>query len=99
MILFTGRVSGASAIDPFIDGRIKGYPKYKPGSNNSVPRSMYFRMVRGNPDYGKNDFSDNGNNTITDNAMELMWMQNDSGMGMNWKDALEYAEDCQGDQS
>ena len=34
----------------FIDGRIKGYPKYKPfdGSANL----MYFRMVRGNTDYG-----------------------------------------------
>ena len=32
----------------FLDGRIKGYPKYAPGSNNTSPRTMYFRMVRGN---------------------------------------------------
>lgn len=32
----------------FLDGRIKGYPKYAPGSNNSIPKTMYFRMVRAN---------------------------------------------------
>ncbi len=138
LILFTGRVSGASAIDPFIDtryfdqplgdpdlgereidaqtwsstqyagltmngdstvfgvnfvdGRIKGYPKYKPGSNNIVPRSMYFRMVRGNPDYGKNDFEDHGNGTISDHATGLMWQQSDDGQMRDWESALSYAE-------
>ncbi len=39
-----------------------------------------------------NNFADNGDSTITDNATGLMWMQNDSQTAMNWEDALNYAE-------
>ena len=138
LILFSGRVSGASAIDPFIDttcfnqplgntdlgereidaqtwsstqytgltmngdstvfgvnfvdGRIKGYPKYQPGSNNTAPRSMYFRMVRGNQLYGFNDFEDNGDGTISDHATALMWQQADDDQVYDWEGALSYAE-------
>ena len=49
------------------------------------------RPVRGDT-YGINEFVDNGNGTITDNATGLMWMQDDSGIAMNWEDALSYAE-------
>jgi len=35
----------------FVDGRIKGYPKYDPVTKE--PKKMYFRLVRGNPDYGQ----------------------------------------------
>ncbi len=76
----------------FIDGRIKGYPKYKPGSGNATPNTMYFRMVRGNPAYGINDFVDNGDATITDRATGLMWQQADDGVARDWEDALAYAE-------
>ena len=75
----------------FADGRLKGYPKYDPKTND--PNTMYFRMVRGNTSYGVNDFSENGNGTITDNATGLMWQQADSGQTYDWEDALEYAED------
>jgi len=138
LILFTGRVSGASAInlfidavyfdqplgDPdlgereidaqtwsstqykgltmrgdstvfgvnFVDGRIKGYPKYQPGSNNTIPRSMYFRMVRGNPYYGVNDFKESTEGTISDFATGLMWQQADDGQMRDWEGALAYAE-------
>lgn len=141
LILFTGRVSGATAIekfidtdyfnqplgDPdlgereidaqtwsstpyagltmngdstvfgvnFIDGRIKGYPKYQPGSSNTVPRRMYFRMVRGNPDYGLNAFEDNGDGTITDYATGLMWQQTDDGEMRDWESALGYSENLE----
>ena len=37
-------------------------------------------------------FSDNGDGTVTDQATGLMWMQQDSGAGMNWQDALAWAE-------
>jgi hypothetical protein len=77
----------------FIDGRIKGYPKYNPGSKNSIPRTMYFRMVRGNPSYGINDFVDNSDGTISDLATGLMWQQADDGVSRNWQEALKYAED------
>ena len=37
---------------------------------------------------------DNADGTITDQATGLMWMTEDSGKGMNWQEALEYAENC-----
>ena len=56
--------------------------------------------MRGNPDYGVNDFVDNGNGTITDNATGLMWAKDDSGdgvntgprSGINWEDALAWVQ-------
>jgi len=74
----------------FIDGRIKGYPKYDPRTHE--PHRMYFRFVRGNEKYGENRFVDNGDGTVSDLATGLMWQKADSGTGMEWKSALEYAE-------
>lgn len=74
----------------FIDGRIKGYPIYKP--QQKTANKMYFRMVRGNLDYGKNDLVDNGNETISDLATGLMWQKADDGQLRNWQEALAYAE-------
>ncbi len=74
----------------FADGRIKGYGTYSPMSGGY--KAFYYLLVRGNTSYGKNDFVDNGDKTITDNATGLMWMQDDSGEAMLWKDALAYAE-------
>jgi len=75
----------------FADGRIKGYP------TNATPHQpegklFYARFCRGNTDYGKNDFTNNGNGTITDKATGLMWSQSDSGKGMNWEDALAWVQ-------
>ncbi len=75
----------------FADGRIKGYPT-DPMPGQSQGKLYFVLYVRGNPDYGSNDFVDNGNGTITDNATGLTWTQNDSGTGMNWVDALNYCE-------
>ena len=72
----------------FADGRIKGYPKTVPGGRIT---QLYTRYVRGNPAYGKNDFHDNGNGTVTDQATGLMWQKADSAKGMNWQEALAYA--------
>ena len=77
----------------FVDGRIKGYPKYHPRTKQ--PNKMYFRFVRGNPDYGKNSFTDNGDGTVTDRATGLMWQKADSGKGVDWKQALAFAENLQ----
>ncbi len=74
----------------FIDGRIKGYPKYNPMS--SEENTMYIRMVRGNTSYGINDFTDNGDGTVSDNATGLMWQQNDDGNTRDWETALSYSE-------
>ncbi|HUT36582.1 MAG TPA: DUF1566 domain-containing protein [Planctomycetota bacterium] len=74
----------------FADGRIKGYPV---GATMGRREKTYYVMyVRGNPDYGRNDFHDNGDGTITDRATGLVWQKADSGKGMNWQDALAYAE-------
>lgn len=72
----------------FADGRIKGYPKHKPG----MPTEKYVRYVRGNPSYGINIFKDNQNGTITDKATGLMWTKSDSGSGLNWEKALAWVE-------
>ena len=72
----------------FADGRIKGYPLLSPHGEPT----HFVRYVRGNPDYGKNNFVDNGDGTVTDLATTLMWQQADSGAGYNWRQALSYAE-------
>jgi hypothetical protein len=75
----------------FIDGRIKSYPKYQPPMG-IVPLTMYFRMVRGNTSYGINNFTDNGDGSISDSATGLMWQQADDGNTRDWQGALDYAE-------
>lgn len=74
----------------FADGRIKGYGLRHPGSSRQE-KKFYARYVRGTP-YGNNDFSDNGDGTISDRATGLMWMKSDSGAGMNWEEALKFSE-------
>ncbi|MCI5191561.1 MAG: DUF1566 domain-containing protein [Candidatus Electrothrix sp. AU1_5] len=76
----------------FIDGRIKGYPKYDPPLNTASQGTAYFRFVRGNSDYGVNNFVDNEDGTISDLATGLMWQQADDGTARDWEDALAYAE-------
>ncbi len=82
----------------FADGRIKGYGLTDPFNQ---PMRQFLRCVRGNPDYGINDFIDNGDGTITDLATGLSWMQLDSGSfdagprsdgTLNWQEALDWAE-------
>ncbi|WP_372757337.1 DUF1566 domain-containing protein [Mariniflexile sp.] len=61
------------------------------GHIKALDGRRYVRAVRGDI-YGINDFVDNGDTTITDKATGLMWSKNDSKRGMNWEDALAYAE-------
>lgn len=74
----------------FADGRIKGYPKLDP--RLPAPHELFVRYVRGNPAYGRNDFHDNGNGTVSDRATGLMWARADSGAGMNWPQALAWVQ-------
>ncbi|MDC0584391.1 DUF1566 domain-containing protein [Bacteroidales bacterium] len=74
----------------FVDGRIKGYPKYHPRTKQT--NAMYFRLVRGNTYYGKNKFVDNKDGTVSDLATGLMWQKADDGTGRDWENALSYAE-------
>ncbi len=72
----------------FADGRIKGYPKFDPRAGG--PHKLFVRYVRGNPGYGKNNFYDNGDGTVSDLATGLMWSKADSRSGMNWEQALAW---------
>lgn len=68
----------------FADGRIKCYP-----TTHKTYFTLYVREASG---YGENDYEDNGDGTVTDNATGLIWMQDDSGKGMNWEEALAFCE-------
>ncbi|AWF82946.1 hypothetical protein BTJ40_20145 [Microbulbifer sp. A4B17] len=70
------------------DGRIKAYAI--PGGGG--PKNFAY-FVRGNQDYGKNKFVDNKDGTVSDLATGLMWMKFDSKKGMNWQEALAWAEE------
>jgi len=71
----------------FADGRIKGYGTVMPGG---IEKLFEVRLVRGNEDYGINDFVDNSDGTITDNATGLMWSKFDNATGLNWEEALDW---------
>ncbi len=81
----------------FADGRIKGYGLTGgPGGD----KTFYIRLCRGNTDYGVNNFTDNGDETVTDLATGLMWSQDDRGdgmtsgpsSGMTWVEALAWVQ-------
>lgn len=68
----------------FGTGHIKAY------STSVGPKHMV-RAVRG-AIYGANNFVDNKNGTISDQATGLMWSQTDSGVGMDWQNALAWTQ-------
>ncbi|MBK3515780.1 Lcl C-terminal domain-containing protein [Carboxylicivirga marina] len=70
------------------DGRIKGYPY----TSRGIEKDYSVKLVRGNALYGTNDFADNNDNTITDNATNLMWDKSDSNEAMEWAEALQWAQ-------
>lgn len=74
----------------FADGRIKGYDQAMPGGDRKF--RFFILCVRGNPQYGKNDFKDNGDGTISDRATGLTWAKEDSGKPMNWEQALAWVQ-------
>jgi hypothetical protein len=90
---YTGTTMGGNATVfgvNFADGRIKGYPKTDPRTRS--PHKLFVRYVRGNPGYGKNNFHDNADGTVTDRATGLMWSKADSGTGMNWQLVLAWVQ-------
>ncbi|MCP4023425.1 MAG: DUF1566 domain-containing protein [Desulfobacteraceae bacterium] len=68
------------------DGRIKGYPTWP------IVKTCYIYFVRGNTDYGINNYVDNSDGTVTDYATGLMWSRDDSSKSMNWKEALAWVQ-------
>ncbi|MCV6607888.1 MAG: DUF1566 domain-containing protein [Campylobacterales bacterium] len=73
----------------FIDGRIKGYPTSMGGED----KLFYVLCVRGNTNYGLNNFKDNGDETITDNGTGLMWQKNDS-QSTNFENGVSQCENA-----
>ncbi|MGQ1889468.1 Lcl C-terminal domain-containing protein [Thermophagus sp. OGC60D27] len=89
--LYTGKTMGRNTTVfgvNFADGRIKGYPVTSPRGD----KMFTVRFVRGNHDFGKNNFVDNGDATISDVATGLMWTKEDSRKGMNWEEALAWVQ-------
>jgi len=72
----------------FADGRIKGYGTSLHGDD----KESFVLCCRGNTGYGTNNFTDNGDGTVTDAATGLIWQQDDSVTGRTWEQALSYAE-------
>lgn len=95
MVSTTRYVSGTNATKDdtvfgvnFADGRIKGYGMMLHGHD----KTFFVMYVRGATGYGVNDFTDNGDGTVTDASSGLMWSKADNGKAISWQDALAYAQ-------
>lgn len=64
------------------------------GHIKAMEGNRFVRAVRGNTGYGINDFAENGDGTVSDNATGLMWAQDDNGEALDWEAALSYAENA-----
>jgi hypothetical protein len=74
----------------FADGRIKGYNEFV--QINNEENELYVRYVRGNTSYGENNFRNNEDGTITDQATNLMWSKDNSNIGLDWAEALAWVQ-------
>ncbi|MFI3317401.1 MAG: DUF1566 domain-containing protein [Rikenellaceae bacterium] len=72
-------------------GAPQGAPGGQSGRPMGNPMAKQVRAVRGEI-YGENNFVDNGDGTISDLATGLMWAKDDNGKGIEWTEALPYAE-------
>ena len=83
-------------VSEYQNDQVKGNPSFIVNSWTGHIKAMdgarFVRPVRGNTQYGQNDFVDNGDGTVTDKATGLMWSKDDSGKGFTWEEALAYAE-------
>ncbi len=87
-VVSSGSVTKVFGVN-FADGRIKGYDLKMPGD---VEKTFAVQCVRGSSSYGVNDFEDNQDGTISDQATGLMWSKADSAAAMNWKNALAWVQ-------
>jgi hypothetical protein len=76
----------------FADGRIKGYGT-GPMEGQEGDKAFFVLYVRGDSGYGVNQFVDNGDGTVTDEATGLTWMQTDSQQAIAWQEALATCQD------
>jgi hypothetical protein len=73
----------------FADGRVKGYPRFEPGSNGAIPHLMHVRYVRG-PSLARHAYAVTSNGTVVDHSTGLEWQRADDGVGRAWADALSF---------
>lgn len=73
----------------FADGRIKSYGPLM----NNTDKTLFTQYVRSVPGYGRNNFHDNGDSTVTDQATGLIWARYDAGTTMNWEQALAWMQE------
>ena len=73
----------------FAEGSLKAYTL---NGANGTQMKFFVLCVRGNETYGVNKFSDNGDETVSDQTTGLVWQKADSAKGMNWQEALAYCE-------
>lgn len=73
----------------FADGRLKAYPLRFP--DGRAVRA-YARYVRGPAGYGVNAFEPGDDGTILDRGSGLAWQRGDSGVPLDWEQALAYAD-------
>ena len=74
----------------FSDGRIKGYDETDVLSHTL--KTYYVQLVRSGTNYGVNNFTNNGDGTVTDLATGLMWSRTDNGSGVLWSNALAWVQ-------
>jgi len=89
--LVNNRNEGFTAFN-FADGHIK---TYRYNGRETDENGFYLKLVRGNPDYGVNQYVDNDDRTVSDLATGLMWQKTDDGVAKDWEAALAYAEDLE----
>ncbi len=101
--VINGENQGAFGFN-FADGHIKAYGTGlnfftgEPSTDSGLPTGgqapgNFVRCVSGEEGvYGVNDFVDNGDGTVTDNATGMMWQQSDDGTRREWAEALAYCE-------
>ena len=77
-------------------GGIGNHPRTETISAGGT-KKFHVRAVRDvvSPTTVANAFTDNGNQTITDNLTQLVWQKNPRIDSMTWEDALQYADTFQ----
>ena len=93
-IYYVGVTTEGGSASAFGVNHVTGHVKTYAAESFGPIGGKYVRAVRGD-DYGVNEFTDNGDETITDNSTGLMWTQDDNGEGLDWEAALAYAEDSE----
>jgi hypothetical protein len=73
----------------FAEGSLKAYGAT---SMSGTEQNFFELCVRGNDSYSINQFIDNSDGSVTDQATGLVWQKNDSAISLSWQQALAYCD-------